>query len=542
MHSPLHDCIGAWAQRLAWHPDAEFADYVLSGIQHGFRVGFSNTSPLSKAQRNMHSAQEYPEVIDEYIARETVAGRFLGPFTLQEAQGLHVSRFGVIPKGHATKWRFITDLSFPDGASVNDGIDPHLCSLQYTSVHKVAQAALRLGHGALLAKLDIKSAYRLLPTHPDDRPLLGVQWKGSLYVDAMLPFGLRSAPKIFTAVADALEWCFRQERVTLVDHYLDDYITMGPPGTSVCQSNLDHITYVCEQLGVPLALEKLAGPTTCLEFLGIEIDTREGVLRLPADKQARLQSALRHWSHRRACKRKQLESLIGIMHHTATVIKPGRSFLRHMIELLRPQRKKHHYLCLNRNFHADLNWWRTFAAQWNGAAILPPPQSDFVEFASDASGAWGCGAWHGSRWLQMQWQAEAAARHIAFKELLAVVAWGPLWKGRNVRGLCDNLAAVQVVGTRSCRDSSLMHLLRCLFFLEAHFQCSVVLAYIPGVENTLADNLSRDRLPIFLSKAVAPDPYPSPVNPALVELFLDPRANWTSQRWTQRFSTIVREA
>jgi len=72
-------------------------------------------------------------------------------------------------------------------------------------VDKVAKAAQRLGPGALLAKVDIKSAYRLVPVHPDDRPLLGVMWKGAYYIDAMLPFGLRSAPKIFTAVADALE-------------------------------------------------------------------------------------------------------------------------------------------------------------------------------------------------------------------------------------------------------------------------------------------------------------------------------------------------
>ena len=42
----------------------------------------------------------------------------------------------------------ITDLSFPEGASVNDGKDPQLCSLQYTSVERVACAAQSLGKGA----------------------------------------------------------------------------------------------------------------------------------------------------------------------------------------------------------------------------------------------------------------------------------------------------------------------------------------------------------------------------------------------------------
>ena len=62
-----------------------------------------------------------------------------------------------------------------------------------------------LGRGAVLAKLDVKAAYRLIPVHPDNRRLLGFEWQGSHYVDGMLPFGLRSAPIIFTAVADAME-------------------------------------------------------------------------------------------------------------------------------------------------------------------------------------------------------------------------------------------------------------------------------------------------------------------------------------------------
>ena len=50
------------------------------------------------------------------------------------------------------------------------------------------------------------------------------------------------------------------------------------------------------------------------------------------------------------------------------------------------------------------------------------------------------------------------------------------------------MAAVQVVGMRLCKDPGLMHLLRCLFFLEAHFQCQFSLVHIPGVHNDVADD------------------------------------------------------
>ena len=59
-----------------------------------------------------------------------------------------------------------------------------------------------------------------VPVHPDDRPLLGMKWKDQLYVEAALPFGLRSAPKIFNAVADAMEWILREHGVKTSLHYL----------------------------------------------------------------------------------------------------------------------------------------------------------------------------------------------------------------------------------------------------------------------------------------------------------------------------------
>ena len=81
------------------------------------------------------------------------------------------------------------------------------------SVYDGPRIARLLGRGALLAKLDLKNAYRNVPIHPDDCMLLGVQWKEQVYVDSALPFGLRSAPKIFTALADGLSWAFQKEGI-----------------------------------------------------------------------------------------------------------------------------------------------------------------------------------------------------------------------------------------------------------------------------------------------------------------------------------------
>ena len=284
-----------------------------------------------------------------------------------------------------------------------------------------------MGRGTLLAKLNVQAAYRLIPVHPEDRPLLGVRWGDSCYIDGMLPFGLRSAPKLFTAVADALEWCLRQSGVTELDHYLDDYITLGPPDTDQCRRNLSRILQQCAIMGVPIAAEKIVGPSPRLTFLGIEIDTMAGELRLPAEKLARIQDELARWSRRRCCRRRQLESLVGLLQHASCVVHPGRSFLRRMIALLGHSFRPYHHIRLTKQFHADLLWWRTFLSSWNGVYVLPPLSNPTLCFVSDASGHWGCGAKWGNEWFQFQWPHEASGQHITFLELLAVLLACAVW-------------------------------------------------------------------------------------------------------------------
>ena len=102
----------------------------------------------------------------------------------------------------------------------------HLCSLNYTMVDQAIQRVMCLGAGALLAKMDIQHAFCNIPVHPVDRKYLGMSWPGKIYVDTVLPFGLRSSLKIFNAVADALEWILLQEGITIFLWILMDTIAL----------------------------------------------------------------------------------------------------------------------------------------------------------------------------------------------------------------------------------------------------------------------------------------------------------------------------
>ena len=227
------------------HPDQNFVSYLIRGMKFGFRIGFNRASAIQPSKR---SVADHATLVSEYLQQELERGFVLGPFDPQGFGSLAIqtSKIGVIPKKHMQgKWWLIVDLSSPERMIVNDGIDPALCSLKYTRVEQVAEKVFELGPGAQLAKIDVKSAYRIVPVHPDDRPLLGMLWQYRLYIDASLPFGLRSAPKLFNAIADALEWIARHLGVEFLWHYLDDFITIGRPDSE--EGHL-YLSYDCQKI------------------------------------------------------------------------------------------------------------------------------------------------------------------------------------------------------------------------------------------------------------------------------------------------------
>ena len=132
---------------------------------------------------------------------------------------------------------------------------------------------------------------------------------------------MRSAPKIFNAVADGLEWIKKAQSVSHVDHYLDDFIFLGPPGSPECDRNMRWALDICRELGVPVAAHKCEGPTPILTFLGIELDSTTVEIRLPYAKIVKLKNLIASWRSRKSCCRRELESLVGHLCHACKVVK-----------------------------------------------------------------------------------------------------------------------------------------------------------------------------------------------------------------------------
>ena len=496
----------------------------------------------------MASTRQGSNLISSYLDEERSLGRVIGPLDIEAFPTVQCSPIGLIPKGSSGKWRLIVDLSSPEGNSVNDGIDPTLCSLEYVTVDVVAKMVVRLGRGACLSKVDIRSAYRTIPVHPDDRFLLGMCWEGRLFVDTVLPFGLRSAPKIFTAVADAVEWIARANGVENLFHYLDDFVLVSEPSAHAGQQQLCTLRRVFDTLGLPVAEEKLEGPGTVVTFLGIEVDTVALELRLPERKVNELKVLVKEWLGRHSCRKKELQSLVGRLQHACRVVKPGRTFLRRIIELLTAVRRDFHHVRLNASFRSDLVWWDTFLEGWNGTSFLASHQGEhsaMFQLYSDASGAFGCGALWDREWLQFEWPDGWGGRNITLKEIVPVVfacaTWGSSWRGAAVTAHMDNSAAVAILNSGYSKEGQIMHLVRCLFFIMAHFQFTLVARHIPGSQNKLADAISRNNLQSFLSQSQEANPVSAVIHEALVELLITAQPDWTSPSWSRLFKSCLRQ-
>lgn len=469
--------------------------------------------------KNLRSAFEHPEVIDKALHKELASNRMAGPFTIPPYPNLRCSGLEIVPKKDGS-FRLINHLSAPMGDSNNDYIEPLDYSLQYSTIDDAVAICHRLGPGALMAKVDLKNAFRLCPVRPEDWHLLGIHRRNQFYVDKCLPFGLCSAPFFFNMVADALEWILRSYFTTTnLFHYLDDFFFAGRPETQECLQALNNMFILVQ---APLKPEKVLGPATLMVILGIELDTVKMQARLPKEKLDSLLEELQNfstlYSTNRTCTKRQLLSLIGKLAFACKVIPAGRIFLRRLLDTAHSKEGLNDPILISDEALQAVLWWQRFATPWNGTAFfLDPTWTPAQEFQlfTDASGTLGFGGYWNGAWFSQPWPPHLASKPIEWKELYAIViaceVWGGHWSGRCILFHCDNHAIVQVWESGLSHSSDLMYLVRALFFVAAHNNFNVLICHIRGIDNCIADSLSRLQLTRFRSLAPLADPAPTPI-------------------------------
>ena len=105
-------------------------------------------------------------------------------------------------------------------------------------------------------------------------------------------------------------------------------------------------------------------------------------------------SILTFWTNTRKVAKRKLLSLVGKLSFAAKVVRPGRIFLRRLIDLSKAAKKLHHHSALNARAKAGIYWWPEFLPHWNGIGISPDPtwvNAESMQLFTDASATLGYG-------------------------------------------------------------------------------------------------------------------------------------------------------
>ena len=154
------------------------------------------------------------------------------------------------------------DLSQPKGLSINENILKEDFTVQYTHFDEATNLVRQAGQSCFLSKLDIKHAFRLIPVHPSQWHMLCYWWEGNYFVDTVLPFGLRSSPAIFNQFADLVGWVIKTKfGILTIIHYADDFFLVSGQNESIAQQQLNMVCQAFQEMAIPLATEKIMGPT-----------------------------------------------------------------------------------------------------------------------------------------------------------------------------------------------------------------------------------------------------------------------------------------
>lgn len=427
------------------------------------------------------------------------------------------------------KMRIISDFRVPVGASINEQADARKFRMMGL---KDAYTLMRPHY--FMAKVDVKEAFRTVGCLPEHCELLSFGWtpRGGVkryFVDTRFPFGLKCSPEIFCRVSQAVRAMMAAAGFDACVVYVDDFLVLGATAAE-CQHALDCLLRLLDDLGFTISPAKTVLPTQMLVFLGLQLATNvdgRGLMEVtvPAEKLERARALAASLSGARECSRRSLESALGYFQHLATAVYSARAFTRRLVEAIKaaqlasPPRT---VVPVTAQMRADLDFWRRFAARFNGkSVVLSEPIMEQGFLATDASGTIGMGGFFNGESFSVGWPhlrhagaalpaatrslnrrelwpsraRESGRDWIPYREMFAVwwalLTWGESFRGRTITLHCDNTVVVDDLIRMRARQRPLMKLLRAIFRLCADWDIRMQVVWISSEMNDLADALSR---------------------------------------------------
>ena len=474
-----------------WHK-VTTDSFVRAVVRDGYRVELDALPPLSpvpipmRLSRDSEKAQCLRNEITSLLNKGAVEE--LDTATL--SPGFY-SRIFLVPKKDGT-FRPVFDLK-----SLNVYVRKE--KFKMTTPRAVTHA---LHKGDWVVSVDLKDAYFHVPIHRKSRRLLRFAVEGSDGVRAFqfraLPFGLTSAPRVFTKVILPIGHLAHVHAVCLLQ-YLDDWIVRNTD-KSLLQQQAKWLLGVLRHVGLVLNAQKSQlVPTQRLIHIGVEYHLDVGLIFPPMDRVLRIEQKVSFLLSVQVTTAYFWLSLLGIMSSATDAITLGRLHLRplqfYLLAHWKPASRILSSLVPVKHDVIDhhLRWWLDRECTRAGM-ILDIPEAQVTLF-TDASGS-GWGAHVNQFQASGVWSPREAILHINALEVLAVrnslTAFRTQLAGLTVQLMSDNASVVSYLSKQGGTVSmNLYSLAREVLLLARDLHIFLLVKHIPGDRNALADLLSR---------------------------------------------------
>ena len=485
MRGKLRACAAVWRATVV-------NSLVLSWVLHGFPLMWSKgPPPQSFWGLNHQSALDHRDFVSSAINDLIKAGTI----RQQDSRPFMTCPLGVVDqKG---KLRLIWD-----GREVNKFL--HVPDFRYESLRQVPGW---LRPNDFLFTLDLKSGYHHLDIRESDWTYLGFEWNAQFFVFTQLPFGLASACWAFTKLMREVMRTWRKKGWRC-SGYIDDQIHAHHE-VQVLKTRRTEILSLLERLGFRINTEKtlMNEPQQCVRYLGMLIDTKNGVFTVPEDKRSTLLEGVRTSLASRRIKVRTLASIKGqILSMSWAFGSASRLFTRAIGQVIDSRRSWNSHVTISETAKDELDFWLRCFDRFNGTRALWEPTNVHSMVFCDAAGKsdkylGGWGAWTivNSRMTQARgnWGLRLSAMGSTPQELQAVLNALQSFNapaGLRHQVVCvitDNLNCANIIKLGSAKADNSYNI-ACEIFWFCIAECITLQAeWRPRGENKLADYLSK---------------------------------------------------
>ena len=321
---------------------------------------------------------------------------------------------------------------------------------------------------------------------------MGISHKRSWYIDICPSFGSRCSSAAQQRVSTAVCHLLSKKGFTTLA-YVNDFCGAHCTYSEAVRTFSEFET-ICDRLGLKIAPEKSAYPSTRMEWLGFVFDTVTMEVTIPESKLQEIIHLADEWTEKPRATRREYQSIAGKLNHIALCVIPARRFMARILTALRAT-PLHGWIPLPMDVRLDIAWFARYAQQSNGRYFLRPVLEKF-HIKCDAcligGGAFSSRGYYSLR-FPLHWMTdhhisclEALNFIIAVKSLIP-----PEANSIEVIVKTDNIASAYALTTGRACDPILAACARELWLVAAVRQLTITVEHAPGETLVLADALTR---------------------------------------------------